>query len=56
MKKSDIAVRIAEDMLDNGMLDEQNYNYDTGALVEDVKNMILEHLKDYLIIAGTTLN
>lgn len=56
MTKKDIAVKIALDMLNNNMLDEHNYNFDTEAIVEDVKNVIMEHLKDYTIIAGTVVN
>lgn len=56
MTKKDIAEEIAKDMLNNDMLDEHNYNFDTEAILEDVKNMIMGHLKDYTIIAGTVVN
>lgn len=55
MTKKDIATRIAETMLYDGMLDENNYNYDTEALLEDVKNVILEQLKNHIMIIGTIL-
>jgi len=55
MTKKDIATKIAETMLYDGMLDENNYNDDTVALLEDVENIILEHLQDYMIIIGSIL-
>lgn len=55
MTKKDIATTIAETMLYDGMLDENNYNDDTEALLEDVKNVILEQLENYIIIIGTVL-
>lgn len=56
MTKKDIATKIAETMLYDGMLDENNYNDDTAALLEDVRNVILEQLKNYIMISGTILD
>ena len=55
MTKKDIATKIAETMLDDGMLDENNYNDDTVALLKDVQSIILEQLENYIMIIGTAL-
>ena len=55
MTKKDIATKIAETMLYDGMLDENNYNDDTGSLLEDVKNVILDQLENHIIIIGAVL-
>ena len=55
MNKKEIATKIAETMLYDGMLDENNYNDATVALLEDVQSIILEQLENYIIIIGTVL-
>ena len=55
MTKKDIATKIAETMLYDGMLDENNYNDDTVALLEDVQSIILEQLENCIMIIGTIL-
>lgn len=55
MTKKDIATKIAETMLYDGMLDENNYNDDTVALLKDVQSIILEQLENYIMIIGTAL-
>ena len=55
MTKKDIATKIAETMLYDGLLDENNYNDDIIALLEDVQSIILEQLENYIIIIGTVL-
>ena len=55
MNRTDIAKAIAEDLLDNDVLDENNFSYDTAAILEYVQNIILEHLKDYSLLSGTIL-
>lgn len=55
MTKKNIATKIAEIMLYDGMLDENNYNNDTIALLEDVQSIILGQLENYIIIIGTVL-
>lgn len=53
MNRTDIAKAIAEDLLNNDVLDENNFSYDTTAILEYVQNIILEHLKDYCLLSGT---
>ncbi len=52
MNRTDIARAIAEDLLNNDVLDENNFSYDTFAILEYVQNIILEHLKDYSLLSG----
>ena len=53
MNRNDIAKAIAEDLLNNDVLDENNFSYDTVTILEYVQNIILEHLKDYSLLSGT---
>jgi len=53
MNRIDIAKAIAEDLLNNDVLDENNFSYDTATFLEYVQNIILEHLKDYCLLSGT---
>lgn len=53
MKREDIAKRIAEDLLNDNVLDEQNFNYDTDAILQHVQDTVLSHIKDYSLLAGT---
>lgn len=53
MNRNDIAKAIAADLLDNDVLDENNFSYDTAAILEYVQNIILEHLMDYSLLSGT---
>lgn len=53
MYRTDIAKAIAEDLLNNNVLDENNFSYDTVAIIEYVQNIILDHLKDYSLLSGT---
>ena len=55
MNRTDIAKSIAEDLLNNDVLEEHNFSYDTAAILEYVQNIILEHLKDYSLLSGTIL-
>ena len=55
MNRNDIAKAIAEDLLYNDALDENNFSYDTTTILEYVQNIILEHLKDYSLLSGTIL-
>lgn len=52
MNRTDIAKAIAEDLLNNDILDENNF-YDTATILEYVQNIILEHIKDYSLLSGT---
>lgn len=52
MKREDIAKRIAEDLLNDNVLDEQNFNYDTDAILQHVQDTVLSHLRDYSLLAG----
>lgn len=53
MNRTDIAKAIAEDLLNNDVLDENNFSYDTAAILEYVQNIILKHIKDYSLLSGT---
>ena len=55
MNRTDIAKSIAEDLLNNDVLEEHNFSYDIAAILEYVQNIILEHLKDYSLLSGTIL-
>ena len=54
MNRTDIAKAISEDLLGNGALDEHNFG-NTDALLKCVQDIILEHMKDYIILFGMTL-
>lgn len=53
--RENIAMEIARDLLDNDILDENNFSFDADALLQCVSEIVLEHLKDYLIISGNVL-
>ncbi len=53
--RTDIALAIAEDLLDQDALDLNNFSNDTNALLDFVQEIILNHLKDYLIVSGCLL-
>lgn len=55
MSRKDIARRIAEDLLDNNALDENNFNYDTDAILEYVQGVVLAHLRDFTLVQGDLL-
>lgn len=52
MSRNDIARKIAEELLDNGVLDENNFNYNTDAILEFVQGVVLNHLRNYSLLAG----
>lgn len=47
-----LVMKIAEELLDKELLDENNFSYDTEALLQCASGIILEHLKDYMLISG----
>ena len=53
--RTDIAYQIAMDLLDNDALDLNNFGCDAELLLQFVQEIILSHLKDYLIISGALL-
>ena len=53
--RNDIAMQIANELLDNEILDENNFSKDTDTLVQCVSGIILAHLKDYVILSGDIL-
>lgn len=53
--RTDIAYKIATELLDNDALDISNFGYDADSLLSFVQEIILAHLKDYLIISGILL-
>lgn len=54
-ERTDIALSIATELLDNDVLDLNNFGCDVDSLLIFVQGIILSHLKDYLIISGTLL-
>ncbi len=52
MSSENIAKRIAEELLNDNVLDEQNFNYDTDAILQHVQYTVLSHLRDYSLLAG----
>lgn len=55
MTSENIARNIAEDLLNNDVLDEHNFNYDTDTILDYVQNVVIDRLKDFLIIQGNLL-
>lgn len=55
IKREDIAKRIAEELLNDNVLDEQNFNYDTDAILQHVKDTVLSHLRDFTFVQGNVL-
>lgn len=53
--RTDIAYQIATELLGQDTLNLNNFGYDTNSLLSFVQEIILDHLKDYLIISGTLL-
>ncbi len=53
--RTDIAMLIAEELLESDTLDLNNFGYDVDSLLSFVQEIILNHLKDYLIISGAML-
>ena len=53
--RTDIAMLIAEELLDSDSIDLYNFGYDVDSLLSFVREIILSHLKDYLIISGALL-
>ena len=44
---------IAQEMLNKEILDENNFSNDLNALLEYASEIILDYLKDYMLIIGT---
>lgn len=53
--RTDIAYQIAAELLEQDTLDVNNFGCDTDSLLSFVQEIILSHLKDYLIISGSLL-
>ena len=53
--RTNIAMLIAEELLESDALDLINFGYDVDSLLSFVREIILSHLKDYLIISGALL-
>ena len=56
MTKKELAAKIAQELLANDMLDENNYSYDTVNLLDEVREIIIKNLADYVIISGIVLD
>ena len=55
MNRNDIARVIAEELLDNDILDIHNFSNDVEGILRCTQEIILKHLQDYLIILGSLL-
>lgn len=55
MNRNDIARSIANDLLINDALNESDFNFDTDAIIHFVENIILDNLKDYILLSGTII-
>ena len=55
MGKNKLAEKIATDLLDNDMLDLNNFSNDTARLLECVQKTIYDDLSDFLIISGNVI-
>ena len=53
--RTDIAYQIAVELLEQDALDVNNFGNDADSLLSFVQEIILTHLKDYLIISGILL-
>ncbi len=53
--RTDVAFSIAEDLLEQDALNLDNFADDADALLNFVQEIVLEHLKDYLIVSGYLL-
>ncbi len=53
--RTDIALSIATELLEQDALELNNFANDTDTLLSFVQEIVLNHLKDYLIISGTLL-
>jgi hypothetical protein len=54
-KRNEIAMAIAQKMLDEELLELNNFSHDTDAILQCVSSMILKHLEDYILVIGTVL-
>jgi len=52
MNRTEIAKKIAENLLDIGALDENNFSDDTDALLDCTEKVILKHLEDFILLQG----
>lgn len=55
MTREEVAERIARELLNNDVLDINNYSNDTQAAVDDAQLIVLEVLQDYILIKGTII-
>lgn len=55
MKREDIAKCIAEELLTDNVLDGQNFNYDTDAILQHVQDTVLSHLRDFMLVKENIL-
>lgn len=53
LSRNKIAMEIAVDLLNNDVLDENNFSCDTAAVLNFMQNIILEHLKNFSLLSGT---
>ena len=55
MDKRKIAEKIALELLDNDILDINNFGNETLKVLEVVQGIIIENLSDFLIISGQVI-
>ena len=54
-KRKEIAMVIAQQMLDEELLELNNFSHDTNAILQCVSNIILKHLEDYVLVIDTVV-
>lgn len=50
--KNDIAAAIAEELLNDDVLDVNNFNGDMPALLNCVRETVMKNLRDFIIVSG----
>ena len=54
-KRNEIVMAIAQRLLDEELLDINNFSYDTDTMLQCVSKIILKHLEDYTLVIGTVV-
>jgi len=55
MKKVELIKKISRELLENDMLDINNYSGNTDKLLKDVEKIITDNLADYVMVTGSVL-
>lgn len=54
-KRNEIVMKIAQQLLEEELLELGNFSYDTDAALQCVSKIILKHLEDYMLVTGTAV-